>query len=271
MALGRRQFVLSAAAGLVVYGLETLVLAGDAEQMPGAPAWFRAALDEARTAKCPCIAIVLPGDKEAREALRERIQTLLRRPQPDAQAALVEAVYVLADPGLVGARQDDEVVLLDADGRRAAGARSKFDARFASELRPWLRGSDLAARADAARTREIEDLLDDLRRSDESISAAATRPLAERFPAVAAVVADAWEKSGLDADKARLARASSVAFGLRRGDFGTAFEKPLPFGARWKVQPSPKGDPCLGCGMMAVTPRSRELLEFLADLEPKAK
>lgn len=278
MQVRRREFLGALVAGAAIYGLDRFALGGDEKAAPKAeapPQWFKDALAEMRATRSPGVAIVLPDGKEARAALLSELQTLLRQPSIEAQTHLVEAVYVVIDAARVGAAKDETLVLLDADGKRVASGTAKLSAAtFAEIVRPLLRdGERLAKRAKAARTPEVEKLIAALGDEDAEKVNAAVERLTLEFTAAGPAIIAACEAS-TDADvRGRLVQVIIRAFGRRRGDEGADAERPLPFGAKWKVGaiPLPEVDPCPPCGMMRVAPRSHDLLEFLAKdpAEPK--
>lgn len=278
MPFRRREFLGALAAATAIYGLERFALGGDEATAPKAeapPQWWKDALAEMKATKSPGVAIVLPDAKDARAALLAELQTLLREPSPDAQVHLVEAVYVVVDAARADAKKDETLVLLDSDGKRVAGSTSKLSAaKFAEIVRPLLRDDDrLAKRAKAARTPEVEKLIASLGGDDaEKIDAAVGR-LAEIFAAAAPAVIESYESLPLGDVKTRLTWVIGRAFARRRGDEGTDIERPLPFGAKWKVGaiPMPEVDPCPPCGMMRIPPRSHDLLEFLAKAPAEVK
>jgi hypothetical protein len=278
MQVRRREFLGALVAGAAIYGLDRFAFGGDEKAAPKAeapPKWFKDALAEMKATKSPGVAIVLPDGKDARATLLAELQTLLRQPTIEAQTHLVEAVYVVALGVHAGAKADETLVLLDADGKRVAGSTAKLTAAtFAASVRPLLRDGDrFATRAKAARTPEVEKLLDALDDEDAEKVNKAVERLTLEFTAAGPAIIAACEAS-TDADvRGRLVQVIIRAFGRRRGDEGADAERPLPFGAKWKVGaiPMPEEDPCPPCGMMRIPPRSHDLLEFLAKDPPEVK
>jgi hypothetical protein len=270
MALRRRELMVSAAACVLVFGLHRLFVADDVEK--AAERWLAEALAEAKAANCPCVAIVLPEDRDERDMLRWLIEGDLRRPDlaPEREAFLVEAVHVVVPGGLVDAKGGETLVLLDADGTRVTGSTAAFGWMRLDSFTPSLHAPErLKRRAQMTVTPDLLKLIREALGADERKSETAIRCLAEQFPTGAAVVVEAWQNQGDEALKSRLARVFHTALQLRRGDEGPAFERPLPFGTRWKSGAAP--DSCSGCGMMYLFPRGRDLLEFLADAKADAK
>ncbi len=268
MQVRRREFLGALVAGAAIYGLDRFALGGD-EKAAEPPLWFKDALAEMKATKKPGIAIVLPAGKDARAALLTELQSLLREPSFEAQTHLVEAVYVVVDGIHAGAKKDETLVLLD--GKDVYGTTAKLTAAtFAGAVRPLLRDNErLAKRAKAARTVEVEKLIADLGADAEKDSAkidAAVARLTESFASAGPAVIEAYEGLKDGEVKSRLYWIIGGAFARRRGDQGEEFERPLPFGAKWKLGaiPMPEVDPCPPCGMMRIPPRSHDLLEFLA-------
>jgi hypothetical protein len=274
----RRRFLATfatIAGGSLVYGLQRLVASAPQGQPPPKPIapdeppkWFRDALAEMKATRRLGVAIVLPDSKESRETLLREIEELLREPGEDDRVHLVEAIYVVVDGKRVDAQADENVVVLDADGKRIAGGLVRFHRRaFATTIEPLLREGDrFSAQVKTARTRDFDAAEAKLAADDSRTVEEATGRLVAAFPTVgAAVIADFESSRVPEETRKRLGRVIALAYANRLGGDGQKLERPLPFGTRWREEavPLPKRDPCPTCGLMIVRPRSRDLLEFL--------
>jgi hypothetical protein len=275
----RRRFLatfVTVAGGSLVYGLQRLVASAPQGQPPSKPrapdeppSWFRDALAEMKATRRLGVAIVLPDSKKSRETLLREIEELLREPGADDRVHLVEAIYVVVEGKLVDARTDENVVVLDADGKRIAGGLARFHrSAFATTIEPLLREGDrFSAQVKMARTRDFDHAEAELAAEDSRTVEEATGRLVAAFSTVGAAVIADFESSRVPAEtRKRLGRVILLAYEHRLGSDGKEIERPLPFGTRWQVGavPPPHHDPCATCGMMIVRPRSRDLLEFLA-------
>jgi len=134
----RRNVVGGLALGAVFFGVEAL--AGSARRTPpSAPVPVpEEMLARMRALNRDGVVFVLPADPAGRDALGAALEALLgqkgqwgmRRPDGEAETAharsarlgtLVEVVYGIASAKAVGARRDEQVVLVDVDGGRLAG------------------------------------------------------------------------------------------------------------------------------------------------------
>lgn len=276
MLVRRRELLGVLAAAVLVHGLHPIALGGDdakEKKDDGPPPWFTDALAEMKATRSPGVAIVLPAEKDARATLLAELQQLLREPSFDAQAHLVEAVYVVVAGVHAGAREGETLVLLDADGKRVAGSTTTLTARdFAKTVRPLLRDDGrLATRAKAARTPDVEKLLDAIAGKDVEKANDAVARLHANFAAAGPAVLAAYEATKDGEANGRLAGVIAAAFARRRGDAGAEYERPLPFGTKWKAGEVHKEDPCPPCGRMMITPRSFDTLEYLVKDSAAAK
>jgi hypothetical protein len=178
MSLTRRELLERAAATPLILGLSSL----RAQAFQGKPSWFADALVRMRLQRACGVAILVPEDPDARQALARSLE-LIARARPwsslnehvtpfgtstdresgvDVVELLLEAVYCVVPKGVVPSRAGETAVLLDPDGNRVAGRAVDFssDARFVEGMGGLLHGEGrLEARAAAARTEGLDSLL----------------------------------------------------------------------------------------------------------------
>ncbi|MCE9634460.1 MAG: hypothetical protein K8T90_02040 [Planctomycetes bacterium] len=243
-----------------------------AEQVP---ACLTQALAEMKRTGAPGIAIVVPAERKDRSALRDSVAALLAEPCYEVQELLVEAVWVCAPAKQVGAKPGETAVLLDAEGRRVAGAVIDFSSqvKFVEGIGPLLHGEKrLEERAKAVRTKEVKADLEKLLGKDDDARSAAAARLTEAFPTVRAAVIQARIDATDDDAAKRLRQIVSLAWYRVTVAAADRPMSALPFGASWSYAPrEARADPCPPCGMARVTETTRVVLVLLTKEETKAK
>ena len=281
MKVSRRRFLGGVVAASVVYGFSSLSFARDDDTSGTSTErpWLRDALAEMKATGSPGIAIVMPKTREGQDRLRVVLRNHLvgaaaaGKPQFefDARAAwLAEAVFMIADGTDVGALPGETIVLLEPDGRRAAGSAMPLTADgLPTGARELLRrGGRLRRRADAARTSPVQLMLAAMIADDVAARVEPAAWLRAHFAKVGPAVIAARDEAGSQAWKFNWILSSVLVERIGPGR-GPASSRPLPYGTRWIEGEGP--DPCPPCGMMVGPPRSRDLLEFLGDPEPPGK
>jgi hypothetical protein len=187
------------------------------------------------------------------------LHRLLLTQDPRALLLLVEPVLLAADAAAIGARPDENLVLIGADGRRIAGAR--IDLRDDGS---FVRGAEAllqAARKPLPRARQ--------ERLQEALALATSAEAGQRALAVQKLAADpgdavpALQRALATAKESERAPLAEVATQVAQGLAGVDRAALLPFGADW-LDDASTIDPCPPCGMAMVSASARRMLRLQA-------
>ncbi len=249
-------------ASVLLLGFPWSVLGGDDDETP----WSKARALMKKHGR-PGLAIPIPKDEKARKKLGRALEKIMGSlPGFDLGALLIEAVWVCVPAGTVDTNEDENAVLVDADGKRVAGTTLDFDDRaaFVRAARKLIEGEGrLEKRAKTARTDDFKAALAELakekkKKDDEEPGdgQAATPPKMAGLvdESIAAIVHEVRTTD----DETLKKRLQTVVEGALTARFGAT--DTLPYGVSWET---PQGDACPGCGMAVMVVRSRTFVKFL--------
>ena len=226
MSATRRDFLRASLAAPLVFEL-----AGCAR----APAWFFDALQAMRKEGKPGLVFRVPADAKRRCSLGHELAWLVERTDVAGLEVTLQAVLLCMEDAALrrwidGARDGDDVILVDGEGQAQAGAVIDRDKDFATQAADLLEGTGLARLRARASTEAAPALLLRYRESSDPAAEPAIRALAPPVP--------------------RLPYGASLA----AGSMSACKENPA----------CPAGMGCGACGMAIVTPRSQAFVKFLA-------
>ena len=192
-------------------------------------------------------------DRPARMAVY--LQLLLDSPNLDMQELLLDAVFVCAPAGLLGAEKSETVVILDPGGRRTGGAILDIsdEEQVIGKLQHLLHGNGkLQKRAKAARTAKVTAALEDL---NDKARAGLVADIHAAMPAL--IEARHHHKDG--AVRRAVGEVIGKAYAKARQQ---DYRGLLPFGT--VLHKRSVYDPCPPCSMAVVSAGSRKMLKLLA-------
>lgn len=193
-------------------------------------------------------------------SVQDRFTTLLHRllltADPRAQLLLLEPVLLVAAPERVGARPGENLLLLDARGRRVAGTGVELadDASF-------VRGADalLQAAREPRPDPAADEVLAQAGAADPDVRRAAAIRICEAPDRYLGRLQRGLATAG-EEERERLAETIGQ---LVRGMTGNDRSGLLPFGVEWHDDGA-DDDPCPACGMAIMTATARRMLRFAA-------
>lgn len=258
--IDRREFLHIAGAGALVLGFPSLARGEDGWE---AGAWAKA-LEAMKSRKAHGVAIVVPPDAAGRKRLADQLAQRLPVVQPergDQELAplvpwFLECVWVLASPERAQAKEGETLVLLDAEGKRVAGAKVPLgdQAAFEKGVAELLTAEGrLQKRAAAVTTPELTAALERMR---DGQGPAVVQELSPRVDELISALVKAWRDAGDDDVKTWVGSMLRSAWWRRQKQ-----ETGLPFGIKWTIETT-EPEPCPPCGMAMPSFDGRKFLEF---------
>lgn len=268
----RRLFLRAVCGGGLILGLGGLARFGLADEKdrraPQSPeAFWVEAKKQMKALGRQGVAIVVPADAEAREALGKQLQALvplmsLHESAPPAARPLLSNVWVCVEGSQVGALPGETLVLLDCEGKRVAGARLDLGGerdtllagiKVLTEGEGRLAAQVQRVRSDPALARILDDLSSGKGEREQRGGSALEGKVAALAPALFALL----DGKGLSDQAGHYVRAALARAYFQRIQAAGG----LPYGAQFKVEVN-MPEPCPPCGMAAPSVSGRTFLDF---------
>ncbi len=278
----RREFLIQAGGCSLILGFPLLGCRPQ-DVLPRSSQWLDLALQRMRADRKPGIALRVPENPAAREALAGSLVQLMDSRDDDVREIFAQAVFVCLGAGEFDRLSSEDVALIDESGGRVDGISFESfadPAAFVAAFRGLLHGDRLAKNAERIRKTTFKGLVEAVERldSDESME------LVSRH-ADTIVPLLVYTRLTTKSPEVRSRLRSILNAYYDRIDLTTPGPR-LPFGAaaraqvfhgvgcgghmEWEGEPcdrcdATKGMPMPACGMMVAMPSSRRFLKFLVE------